>query len=182
MERDQQADQELVTLCLQGNRLAEYRLYEKYVQAMYHTAMRMVGDEASAMDVLQEAFLKVFQNLRQFRQEASLGAWIKRIVVNMAINQLRQRKTLAWQELPPDLDQSTALPAEVISTLQTTDLHKAILDLPPGSRTIFTMYAVEGYAHQEIADMLGITESTSKSQYFRAKQLLQSQLKAMKYV
>lgn len=149
---------------------------------MFHTALRMVGQETDALDVLQDAFLKVYQSLGQFRQESTLGAWIKRIVVNMAINHLRQKKSASWQDLTPDLEPGQALSAEAINTLQAADIHLAILTLPPGSRTVFNLFAVEGYSHQEIADLLGISESTSKSQYFRAKQLLQTQLKAMNYV
>ncbi len=173
---------DLIRLCLQGNRLAEHRLYQQYVQAMFHTALRMLGQESEAMDVLQDAFLKVFQSLGSFRQESSLGAWIKRIVVNMSINHLRQKKQQAWQDLPPDAEQRPALTTEGIDALQAADIHKAILALPPGSRTVFNLFAVEGYSHQEIADLLGISESTSKSQYFRAKQLLQTHLKTLNYV
>lgn len=170
-----QPEKELIARCLQGNQQAQFELYHRYVTAMYNTAIRILGHSGEAQDVLQEGFSRVFQQLHTFRQESGIGTWIKRIIVNTALNQLRTKKQLQFVELNQQLEQ---LP-EATDTFPDFDaetLHVAIKKLPDGARVVFTLFAVEQMSHQAIALQLGITESTSKTQYRRAKQLLKSYL------
>lgn len=165
----------LVARCLAGDAQAQYQLYNRYVTAMYNAAVRIVGHSAEAEDVLQEAFTKVFQQLHTFRQEASIGAWIKQIVVNTALNHLRSRKKLTFVELEKGIEpveDTSDLPPQVNAAV----IHEAIKKLPGGSRVVFTLFAVENMSHKAIAEELGITESTSKTQYHRAKLLLRDHL------
>ena len=165
---------DIVEACLLGDRNAQFKLYNLYSRAMYNTCLRMVSDTETAQDVLQNAFYDVFQSLESFRFESSVGTWIKRIVINNCLNHLKKRK-LYFQEL-------TETAHHVIDTEETNDagfsvynverVRKAVDILPEGYRVVLTLYAFEGYDHEEIASILGITESTSKSQYLRAKNKL----------
>ncbi len=168
---------ELVQSCLQDNRLAQKNLYEKYKKAMYTLAYRITGDFETADDVLQEAFLKVFRGLPSFRGESTLGAWIKTIVVRTAYSKLRKNEPffepIENVQLPAQVDWGHYLDAEY--------LEKAIRSLPEGYRTVFVLIEVEGYAHKEVGQMLGISEGTSKSQLFYAKRRLREVLTKQGY-
>lgn len=169
-------EQELVQRCLKGDMRAQYELYNRYVTAMYNVALRMVVHSAEAEDVLQESFAKVFQNLHTFRSEATIGTWIKRIVVTTALSHLRSKKKLQVVEVQtlPDLEDEETGDGEPLWDAKT--VHEAIKKLPEGSRIVFTLFAVEGMSHKDIAKELNISESTSKTQYMRAKHLLKQQL------
>lgn len=164
---------ELVQSCLANDRLAQKNLYDKYKKAMYTLAYRITGDFEEANDVLQDAFVKVFRGLPSFRSESTLGAWIKTIVVRTAYSHLRKDKVFLEpvDNLPPgsQVDWGHYLDAEY--------LEKAILSLPDGYRTVFTLIEVEGYSHKEVAELLGISEGTSKSQLFYSKKRLREILK-----
>ena len=164
-------DIELIQKCIQGNGGAQRELYERYAPKLMAVAMRYAKSQAEAEDVLQEAFIKIFKSLETFRQEAQFSTWMMRIVVNTAIN--HNRKKLYQQ---PMLDIEKA-PLHVEKELVISHLHfKEILammqKLPMGCRTVFNLFAIEGYGHKEIAEMMDITEGTSKSQYSRARALL----------
>lgn len=163
---------ELIQGSLSGNRLAQKGLYEKYCKAMFTTAYRMTNDFELAEDVLQEAFVKVFTHLETFRQESTLGAWIKTIVVRTALSKLRRKPTFE----PYENHFETAV-VDWGDYLQAEYLEQAIQSLPDGYRTVFLLVEVEGYAHKEVAELLGISEGTSKSQLFYAKRRLQEKLK-----
>ena len=168
----------LIEQCLKGRLRAHKRLYDKYQQAMFNNILRIVGNTNDAEDALQETFIKVFRKLETFNGESTLGAWIKRIAINQALNVIRSRK-LPWQELE-NAESKFAIPPSVEQEdiqLSVTKVHHAIKTLPEGCRVVFTLYLLEGYQHQEISDILNISISTSKSQYQRAKRLLQQQLK-----
>lgn len=168
---------ELVDACLEDNRLAQKELYDRYKQAMYTLAYRVTGDFEQAADVLQEAFLKVFKHLASFRRESTLGAWIKTIVVRTAYSQIRNNRLF----LEP-LDGTQASDQIDWGAFSNPEyLEKAIMDLPDGYRAVFTLVEVEGYAHKEVADMLGISVGTSKSQLFYAKKRLRETLQAYGY-
>jgi RNA polymerase sigma-70 factor (ECF subfamily) len=168
---------ELVDACLNENRLAQKELYDRYKQAMYTLAFRLTGDLEQAADVLQEAFVKVFRHLPSFRRESTLGAWIKTIVVRTAYSHFRGQKlfieTLDAAHGAEQIDWGAFSNAEY--------LEKAIMDLPDGYRTVFTLVEVEGYAHKEVAELLGISVGTSKSQLFYAKKRLRETLQAYGY-
>ncbi len=168
--------QELIDRCRHGDREAHYQLYKRYSRAMYNAAYRIVGNSADAEDALQEAFISAFKNLDSYRGDATFGSWLKRIVVNKAINTVKRKR----MELLPDDDHfDVAEPEEAEayrSDLTVEKVRKAIEALPVGYRTVLSLYLLEGYDHQEIAEIMGISESTSKSQLNRARKKLQEYL------
>lgn len=172
-------DKDLLRQCVKGNQQAQFELYGRYATAMYHVAYRIVAHREGAEDVLQDSFLKVFNQLHTLRNEITLSAWIKRIVVTTALNYLRSLKKMQFVDFQPTDDQVEMPEAEEESTWDARSLHNAIQMLPDGCRVVFSLYAVEETPHKDIAQMLGITESTSKTQYMRAKKLLRQHLQAM---
>lgn len=169
---------ELVAACKRNDRRAQKELYERYKKAMFTLAYRTTGDFATAEDVLQEAFVKIFRSIKTFRAESTIGAWIKTIVVRTAYAKLRKKKvfteSLENQHLEQQVDWGH-------SRLDAEYLEKAILALPEGYRMVFNLIEVEGYAHKEVAEMLDISVGTSKSQLFYAKKKLRENLKAYGY-
>jgi len=166
----------LVQRCITGDSAAEKELYLKYVQAMYNTAIRMVGDPDDAKDIMQEVFINVFRDIRKYRGEANLGAWIRRITINCCVNHFRQKKALNVEDLKTSLYPEPSIDSGV-SVNRVGEIHEAVKRLPPRARMVFCMHLMEGYTHDEIARMLSITSSTSKTQFKRAKELIQSMLK-----
>jgi RNA polymerase sigma-70 factor (ECF subfamily) len=142
---------------------------------MYNTALRMVQNPHDAEDLLQSIFIEVFGKLDSFRYESSVGAWIKRITVNKCINFLKSRR-LALSELTAINDRAEEQAPDPEPPYSVERINRAISDLPDGYRVVFSLYAVEGYDHEEISQVLGITEATSKSQYSRAKAKLREML------
>ena len=162
--------QKLVEACKRGERSAQQRLYNQYSKAMFNTCVRMLKIEADAEDALQNAFIDVFTKLDSFRYESTIGAWIKRIVINTCINHLKKRRlqTTDWDESIPE-------PIETVSDdgeqeYQVSRIKGAMEELPDGYRVVFSLYLLEGYDHGEISEILQISEATSKSQFSRAKQ------------
>lgn len=163
--------QELIDKCRVNDRVAQYEIYKLYSKAMFNTALRVLGSREEAEDILQDSFVSAFRNLGSYREDAPFGAWLKRIVLNKSISRTKQRKDLQplsegdeayyfeWEE-----DGGPELNLESVKS--------AIAELPPGFRTVLTMYLLEGFDHREISEVLGISESTSKSQYNRAKKKL----------
>lgn len=139
---------------------------------MFNVCMRILNHIGEAEDVLQEAFLDAFQKIHDFRQTSTFGAWLKQIVVNRAINQLRQRR-LEWADVGEEAENvgEEDSPADE-SDWEITRVREAIQRLPDGFRTVLTLYLLEGYDHEEIAEILSISESTSRTQYMRAKRKL----------
>lgn len=160
---------ELVAACKRGDRQAQFKLYQLYSKAMYNTALRIVKDDDEAADVLQDAFIDAFHRLDGFRQESTVGLWIKQIVVNKSISALRKRK-VEFTSLSGD-EESIAEDDFVEEDLayQVESIRQAIGQLPEGYRLVLTLHLIEGYDHEEIAHILQITESTSRSQYMRGK-------------
>ena len=141
---------------------------------MYNVVVRVLGNRGDAEDAVQETFMKVFLQLGEFKGEATIGAWIKRIAINVALNMLRKRKAILY----PETDNwQPELPEEKeASTWSVPQIHDAIKTLPEGGRVVLTLHLIEGYRHDEVAEILGITPSTSKSQYHRAKKILRQRL------
>jgi RNA polymerase sigma factor (sigma-70 family) len=167
-------EQELIDGCRKGDRSFQRALYDRFSRKMLVVCLRYSKSSAEAEDILQEAFVKVFQGIKDFRQESKLETWITRIMVNTALN--AQRKKLY---LFPMVDvEDTNLTEEEVSVtgMNVQDLLDMIQSLPQGCQVVFNMFAIEGYSHKEIADLLGISEGTSKSQYARARSLLQNKL------
>ena len=163
---------QLVKALKKADAKAQRQVYDKYSARMLGLCFRYVSDEMAAEDVMVEGFLKVFNKIDQFNSDGSFEGWIRRIMVNEALGYLRKQKRILEDTLS---DEANNIPDYVYAdqNLETEELLKLIETLPVGYRTVFNLYAIEGYAHMEIAEMLGITESTSKSQLHRARALLQ---------
>lgn len=162
---------ELIKACVANDRRAQQALYDKYARAMYTLAYRITGDFGTAEDVLQDAFVKIFRNLERFRQESTLGAWIKTIVLRTALSHIKKQpltESIEPGHTKDMIDWGGYLDAEY--------LEKAIQELPEGYRAVFVLIEVEGYSHKEVAQMLDISEGTSKSQLFHAKKRLREKL------
>ncbi|WP_020571877.1 RNA polymerase sigma factor [Neolewinella persica] len=157
----------LIDRCLRGNRDAQNELYRREVHGVFHLVIRLVANRMDAEDLTQECFIKVFQRLPQFRGEASVRTWIKRIAINLSLEHLRRQQLL----LVP-VDDEVLIEEPPLPQVDMTQVHHAIKDLPKGCRVVLTLYLLEGYRHAEIADILAVSVSTVKSQYWRAKHLL----------
>lgn len=179
---DRHAD--LVKRCQLGERRAQYDLYQQYVKAMYNVCLRIVNHEAEAEDVLQEAFIDAFSHISTFRGQSTFGAWLKQIVVNRAINHLRGRRmelvslesNLFGEDNSDGADGPDWADAEPYDEdgiqLEVERVRRAMQQLPEGYRVVLSLYLFEGYDHEEISNVLSITETTSRTQYLRGKRRL----------
>lgn len=171
---------DIVEQCKQGSRNAQFELYRLYSKAMYNICLRMLNNELDAEDVLQHSFVDVFSKLESYRHESSIGAWIKRIVINNCINHLK-RSRLRFEELD-DKYHNVQEEAQYEAPGLSVDLVKqAMTELPDGYRVVFSLYLLEGYDHEEIAEILNISEATSKSQFHRAKKRLKEIIESKHY-
>jgi len=165
-------DRELVKECLKNNRASQKQLYNSYAAVMLGVCYRYTKSMADAEDVLQEGFIRVYKNLYQYKCEGELGAWIRRIMVRTALNYLKRntkyQHDLAFEKI--EMHPVTEDNPEI--KLDTKELASLIQQLPTGYQTIFNLYAVEGYSHVEIGELLGISDGTSRSQYARARALM----------
>jgi RNA polymerase sigma factor (sigma-70 family) len=166
---------ELVARCKLGERKAQYELYKHYSKSMFNVCMRILNHQGEAEDALQDAFVDAFSNLHQFKGTATFGAWLKQIVVNRAINHVRARKII-WVEMDGS---EVHLPDTNTQGWSEEDLHfevdrvrAAMSKLTDGYRVVLSLYLFEGYDHEEIGTVLGINETTSRSQYLRGKRKL----------
>ena len=169
----------LVAECKQGSKKACFELYRLYSKAMLNVAFRIVGSVDEAEDVLQDAFIDAFNRIKDFRQETTFGLWLKQIVVHRAINLLRKRK-LEMVELGEDqLDNIPNEESEDDSDIQykVAQVKEAMKELPEGYRVVLSLYLLEGYDHEEIGQVLNISENTSRTQFLRAKRKLNEILK-----
>lgn len=173
----------LIQRCQIGDARAQATVYNQYARAMYNTALRLCRHEEDARDVLQEAFLQVFRQMHTFRNESTLGAWIKRIVINHGINAVKRRRLNLVEQDEANLkaDESQDNTDDAYKTWQVEQVRQAIQQLSDGYRTVFSLYLMEGYDHKEISDILGISEATSKSQYSRARQRVREWIEQQKY-
>ncbi|MEH0154608.1 RNA polymerase sigma factor [Limibacter armeniacum] len=167
----------LIERCKTGDRKAQYEVYKQYAKPMFNVCVRITNSIEEAEDVMQEAFLKMFRSLESYKGDATFGAWFKRIVVNESINHIRRRKlsVLSMDEMQHDLPEAGAQDKEDLH-LSVDRVREAIQLLPDGYRIVFSLYLLEGYDHSEIAEILQISESASKSQYSRAKKKLRELL------
>lgn len=173
---------ELIGRCRIGDRKAQFEIYKLYYKAMYNTCLRIVNNSQEAEDIMQESFLKAFRNLDQFKGEVSFGAWLKKIVVNKSLDQIRKRKMLF--DKIEDLDNEPAAgiheDQSEIPVFSVAEIREEIENLPEGFRIVLSLYLLEGYDHEEISQILKITASTSRSQYARARKKLIENLKKKK--
>jgi RNA polymerase sigma factor (sigma-70 family) len=171
--RINELERDLVKGCTRNERIAQRELYYKYCDAMFSTAYRILNNHENAQDALQDAFIQVYRDIRQFRGSSTLGVWIKTIVVRTALHKLQKEKHLGWEIIQNNYEDVTI---HVPDFMSSEYLEKAILSLPDGCRTIFLLVEVEGYTHAETAKMLNINTGTSKSQLFHARYLLKQRL------
>ncbi len=163
--------------CLTGNKRDQELLYRRYAAKLYGVSLQYSGSYEEAQDVLQESFIKIFTNLHTFSGNGSFEGWIRRIVVNTALEKHRNRYYLnKVDEAGYGNDSLPELVADEVATMESEDLLNLIMELPPHYRMVFNLYALEGYSHKEIAKMLSISEGTSKSNLSRARGILQKKV------
>ena len=169
--------QDLIDKCRQGDREAQFRIYGLYYKAMYNTSLRIVKNPVEAEDIMQESFLSAFEKIGTYAGTVSFGAWLKKIVVNRSLDSIKKRKLYF-----DTLDEKIA--ADLVdeesggeTCVDTEKIRDAIMQLPDGFRIVLSLYLLEGYDHEEIAQILEISSSTSRSQYTRARQKLVEILK-----
>ncbi len=168
-------EQELIQGCRRGDRAAQKRLYDTFSPKMYALCCRYVKDSMEAEDVLVTAFTKILDKIDQYKSEGSFEGWIRRVVVNEALTWLRRNRNM-YLELELEAADYEPDYKSLSDHLEAEDLMTMINDLPSGYRIVFNLYAIDGYSHKEIADQLGISENTSKSQLSRARTYLQKLL------
>ncbi|TNE58129.1 MAG: sigma-70 family RNA polymerase sigma factor [Bacteroidetes bacterium] len=171
-------DIELVEGALQGDALCEEMLYRRFSVSMFRVCLRYASSRSEAEDMLQEGFMRVFTDLSRYRGEGSLEGWIRRVIVRAALRWLRRRRAFDTDDLEPEvLAVQEAGPAMAETEEDETKLvNRLMQQLPAGYRTVLNLYAVEGYRHEEIAQLLGISEGTSRSQLSKARVLLKKML------
>lgn len=163
---------QLLKDCLKGKKEAQAKLYKHFAPLMMAVCYRYTKTKFEAEDVLQEGFVKVFKNLDQFKGDGELGAWIRRIMVNTALNYLRTNKKYQQDADVDMIPEKASNDESPLAALQAKQLAAIIQRLPVGYQTIFNLHAIEGYSHVEIGDMLNISKGTSRSQYLRARNML----------
>ena len=166
----------LIEKCLNGDIKAQYQLYKQYSKAMYNIAIRFLNNKMDAEDILQESFIKAFNRLEELQNKELFGSWLKRIVINNCISLQRKRK-IAFEEIDEEKYGEVMEMDEGMPEVDPDLVHGAIKELPPKGRAVLVMRALEGYSHKEISETLGISVSTSKTQYHRALNLLNQKLK-----
>ncbi|HNW73452.1 MAG: sigma-70 family RNA polymerase sigma factor [Bacteroidales bacterium] len=163
------SDEDLVSGCLKKNASSELALYKRFSPKMYGICLRYAGNVMEADEILQVGFIRVFNNLHRFRFEGALEGWIKKIIVNAAISYLTTTHKLQKEVELKDFYMEATIQEDALSNLSEKDLLKIIQSIAPGHRTVFNLYFIEGYEHKEIAQMLGISINTSKTQLLRAR-------------
>ena len=170
-------DLHLIKSCIEGDRASQKVLYDRLAPRMFPVCIRYIGDRTQAEDVLQDGFVTMFTKLKDYKGEGSFEGWARRIFVTTALMSLRKKDALKMSE---ELDCARGMKAETVSQTQNIaykELMKLVMSLPPGFRVVFNMYSIEGYSHKEIAQALGISETTSRTQLSRARIWLQNKIK-----
>jgi RNA polymerase sigma-70 factor (ECF subfamily) len=172
----------LIKNCIEGDRQAQSALYAMFAPKMFVVCLRYSKNREEAEEVLQEGFLKVFQFLHQFRDEGSLEGWVRKIMVNCALQRLRSNSRLAPVLNIESYNEQFVLQSNIESNISSKELLQMVMLLPPAYKMVFNLYVFDGYKHREIAEMLGISEGTSKSNLSDARTFLQKQLTKKKLI
>jgi len=167
--------QEIIDQCREGSQKAQFQLYKLYYRPMYSICMRIINNETEAEDVMQEAFLSAFRKIDTYKGEVSFGAWLKKIVINRSLDVLKKRK-VKFEEINEKTNQIVDYQMET-KEVNVQVIKDAILKLPDGYRVVLSLFLIEGYDHEEISEILGISNSNSRTQYLRAKNKLRELLK-----
>ena len=175
-------DLQLIDLCIKGDRASQKVLYDRLASRMFPVCIRYIGDREMAEDVLQDGFITLFAKLQDYKGEGSFEGWARKIFVTTALMDLRKKDALKMsEELETVRGMKDDLPSQG-QNIGYKELMKLVTELPDGYRTIFNMYAIEGYSHKEIGEMLGISETTSRTQLSRARIWLQNKIKEIENV
>ena len=170
-------DSQLIDACKKGDRASQKILFDRLAPRMFPLCIRYVKDRSLAEDILQDGFITLFTRIDTYKADGSFEGWARRIFVTTALMSLRKKDALKMSD---ELDTARGMKAETVSQMQNIgykELMELVMTLPAGFRTVFNMYAIEGYSHKEIAQMLGITETTSRTQFSRARAWLQNKIK-----
>jgi RNA polymerase sigma-70 factor (ECF subfamily) len=176
MQVDLYSEEDILKGCRKNKRQYQEILYRRYAKKMYGICMSYAGNREMAQDMLQDAFIKVFRNIKDFSRDGSLEGWVRRIVTNTAIDHLRKKNREYRYIAGSEGTDEEAVRPEAIENLKAQDLMGLVDKLPEGARMIFNLYALEGYSHKEIAVKMNISTGTSKSQFNRARKMLVSML------
>lgn len=175
-------DLKLIESCIKGNRMSQKVLYDRLAPRMFPLCIRYIGDRILAEDILQDGFVTLFTHLKDYKGDGSFEGWARKIFVTTALMSLRKKDALKMSD---ELEVARGMKAETATQIQNVgykELMKLVMTLPPGFRTVFNMYAIEGYSHKEIGEMLGISETTSRTQLSRARIWLQNKIKEIENV
>ncbi len=175
-------DLKLIESCIKGDRESQKVLYDRLAPRMFPLCIRYVGDRVIAEDILQEGFITLFTRLGSYKGEGSFEGWARKIFVTTALMDLRKKDALKMSD---ELDTARGMKADIPSQSQNLgykEIMKLVMELPAGFRTVFNLYAIEGYSHKEIGEMLGISEVTSRTQLSRARAILQNKIKEIENV
>lgn len=169
----------IVDKCVEGDPIAQRKLFEMFAPKMLGVCLRYANSTEQAEDVLQDGFVKVFTKLSAYKKEGSLEGWIRRIMVNTSLDQIRKNAKFMNNVSMNDVDYKVEFDGQILSSLMEEDLLNLIKSMPEGYRMVFNLFAIEGYSHKEIAKQLSISENTSKSQYSRAKAYLRTKVEEL---
>ncbi|MFO8234840.1 MAG: RNA polymerase sigma factor [Bacteroidales bacterium] len=176
-QKDLYSDLELWEGCKKNQRKYQELLYRKYAKKMYALCLSYAKERTMAQDILQDGFVKVFRHIKTYKAQGSLEGWIRKIITNTALDHLRQKsKQFEYIDQNKDIEEEK-FEKDILEKINTDGILAKVAQLPNGARVVFNLYALEGYTHREIANKLDITEGTSKSQYKRARAMLQEMIK-----
>jgi RNA polymerase sigma factor (sigma-70 family) len=167
------SNENIIEGCLKGDRICQKELFERFSPKILAVCMRYTDNHDEAYDILQDTFIKVFERIESYKNEGSFEGWLRRISVNTALDYIRRNKMSKFTDDVDDVKFKLSSNEGTLDNMLAEDLMKILNSLPVGYRTVFNMYVIDGYSHKEIAEMLNITESTSKSQFSRARAILQ---------
>ena len=175
--------QELIDACKEGDRKAQYKIYKLYYKAMYNTSLRIVNDTSEAEDIMQESFLDAFRRLDSYSGEGSFGSWLKRIVINNSLDAIRKNKeSVSIEEGSLDFPEIVDENREEELHYKVAEVKEAITKLPEEYRVVLSLFLLEGYDHEEISEILNISNNTSRTRFVRAKQKVLQIMKENKYM
>ena len=169
-------EQSLIAVCIKGNQIAQKTLFESFSPKFFALCLRYMKSTDDAEDVLQEGMVKIFTKLPEYSGTGSFEGWMRRIIVNTCLDQIRKNQKLKFDVSIDKEEYKLSMNAHILENMSANELIEEIKKMPPGYRVVFNMFAIEGYSHQEIAQKLGVKESTSKSQYLRARAYLKERI------
>lgn len=168
--------QDIIDRCKEGDRQAQFQLYKLYYKPMYNISLRMVGNEMEAEDIMQESFLSAFKKIDSYEGKVSFGAWLKKIVINRSLDHLKKRK-IVFEEINEKMNVAETPEFMEIEESSLENIKNEISNLPEKYRVVLSLFLIEGYSHEEVSEMLNISNEASRTQFFRAKQKLKELLR-----